>query len=321
MTKRDAPFAKMSGWMPNRRLFERMDRTNPQRAFKRWMIHVCNTYTLASKPMGEPSAHGTVYTIEPTDKADDRSTLYVLKRVQTVLGYFTIGDINALKAQLTTEATIGMDPDAPVPLVWAYRVENDFVEIVMENVHKTRTMKREFVIEPLQLYMNDRHMSTWKTLVPLFHNTMLAFYKTTRHFHGDLHFNNVYVIRNHHGDLEGIKVIDLGSVVPFVPAQYLSLERAVSLAEVSVLITQVFTKLKKRNDFDYRETQPNYGEIVWLKGDTSVMHNFRRVSRIQQLFWKEVLNFGGVRRHFIKRLWDAFHEQRKTGKVNSRKST
>jgi hypothetical protein len=306
------PFANISRWIWNPSKFE------DKMEFTIWMNEIVKTYTLASEPMGEKSVHGKVYTLEPTDKADDRSTLFVLKRV-TINKNFSDEKKEFLKAQLTTEASIGMIPDAPVPLVWAYRVENNFVEIVMENVYETRTMKREFVIEPLQLYMNKRRVFKWQTLVPLFHNTMLAFYKKTLYFHGDLHFNNVYVIRTHDGSLKRIKVIDLGSVVPFVPKQYPSLKRAESLAEVSVLITQVFTQLEERKDFELRETQPKFGEIVWLQGDTSVIHNFRRVVPIQRIFWNKVLNVRGVRRHFLKQLLDAFHAKRKP--VTSRKST
>jgi hypothetical protein len=309
--KRDFPFfTNASGvhtapneWKYNNRLFKEQNTTGQE-----WMKRIKTTHAL-DKTIGDKSQFGVVYEYKPLTK-NDNNTLFVIKSINIRESYddwlaeSTKKEINNKTTpmdfyvnQLVSEAKIGMIKNAPVPVVYAYRFcthgipgmipddsrnEEDkqlniFFEIIMENIQRTQKIKNETILSSLFYYINDpSRKADFFDVINKLHDTLLKFYKITKHFHGDLHFGNIQIVQYKKSlQIKDIIIIDFGAVIPFDKKYNNKLQQAISISDVLPLINNSFASLCKRKNFKEYETRPDGKEICWLQSQTAVIENLQ----------------------------------------------
>jgi hypothetical protein len=270
-----------------------------------WMKKTRKNYTIGDKT-GNKSAWGEVYKYEPTNTGNMRDTLFVIKRIKLDNKAALNNNSNSNTLQnkheqslmyyiptLVREADFGMKyPLAPIARVYAYRfclagkrglldIPSNHVahlEIIMENVIKTREIEKNNNLISLYSFIHDKkHLNKYDTLdlIPKLHSTLLDFYKKTKHFHGDLHFGNIIIVLNKISkQIKYIKIIDFGAVTPFKKTNIEVLKKATSVADVFPLMENAFNSLKNRKNFD--SCEKHWGKVIcWLLSKTAVMPNLR----------------------------------------------
>ena len=291
-----------SKWIYNKILF------NTTNAFKYWMCQCMEKGYVLGRTMGDKSVHGVVYHFTPQyHPINDKLDLFVLKTVEHNATGF-----EALLSQLRIEAEIGMTPNAPVPTVFAHRYNKKTrrYEILMQNVikdtkqlitHNACTLKRyleyfpkkpQFKLFKEQLKKNPHPNPN--LLVKKFHDVLIKFYKTTRHFHGDLHLGNIIVTykKNDPISIGKIYMIDFGSAMAF--PRSLDMSKLKYVSDFMEPISQVFDALNTRDNFNSWEFETHMGDYAWLQGlETSVIHNLKQKANYKN-FWQKVLLIGKI---------------------------
>jgi hypothetical protein len=262
--------------------------------FKVWVNKIENNYVLGNT-MGDPSAHGVVY--HYTSKViNTNQDLFVLKTVKTK-------NNQPLVVQLQKEAFIGMIPNAPVPTVMAHRyIKTTHVyEILMRNVMKDTNMLGNKKISSMQNFI--KHPRLYEDVIRKFHDVLVEFYKTTHHFHGDLHLGNIIVTHDANWNIDTIYIIDLGSVVPFPKS--LNKKKTQGFRYVSDFMepmTKAYNSLTKAYNFtSFNKNTKQHGNIVWLHKKTSVIHNLKQ--KQNNKFWMDVLAIGKSKKSWWSSWW------------------
>jgi len=334
--KRDFPFftnACSREWKYNNRLFKEQNTTGQE-----WMKKIKRTHAL-DKPIGDKSQFGVVYDYKPITK-NDNNTLFVIKSINIRESYddwlseSTKKEINNKTTpmdfyvnQLVSEAKIGMIKNAPVPVVYAYRFctygitgmipddsrnEEDkqlniFFEIIMENIQRTQKIKNETILSSLFYYINDpSRKADFFDVINKLHDTLLKFYKITKHFHGDLHFGNIQIVQDKKSlRIKDIIIIDFGAVISFEKKYYNKLKQAKSISDVLPLIGNSFASLCKRKNFKEYETRPDGKVICWLQSQTAVIENLQVKQKsigASQMLERTIIDALGARRTTINKL-------------------
>lgn len=263
-------------WRLNKHL---MDTPAKQAA---WLRSV-DSYRVGSR-IGDDSVFGTVHSFEPTHETKD-ADLYVLKRVPLTNKY--------MMDRVLYEAVFGeIFTDAPIPIVVAHRHNKDTgdYEILMQNILKTVADKEKYASSSLDLYYRKypKHKSRVMEKV---HDTLLRFYKTTKHFHGDLHLANLMVTYDKRAPhaLSKVYVIDFGSSMPFLKQDWPRIDKMHRLYQFKDVITAAHSQLHTRENYNSSEQSTVFGPLVWLKHGGAVVHNLKQVQ--SKSFWKQLLNY------------------------------
>jgi hypothetical protein len=272
-------------WTYNKNMFK------TRSAFDDWMRKTITDGYILGDVMGEKSVYGVVYHFLPSvyDPKVNKD-LFVLK-TQRVLK-----TQNTTIAQLGVEANVGMTPNAPVPTVFAHRYNNTTraYEILMRNVLKDVFTNGKYsaitmfdFLKGRDLIQKYRNVKEFKKLVNKFHDILIRFYKTTLHFHGDLHLGNIILIIEPNWTVKQMYIIDLGSVIPFPKSLQMSNLKVAS--DFLIPIQNVFDSLRSRSDFRrYNLNNKHFGNIARLTDSTSVVHNLKQ--KQSEFFWLGVLS-------------------------------
>jgi len=243
-------------------------------------------------PMGEPSAFGVVYPFEPKKKSKTRILpLYVLKRVE-------ISNKNPhLLAKTIQEAIFGESfIDAPIPIVIAHRYNDKLksYEILMQNVILSTMHQPMYDSSSLIAYLwrqPKRELSADD--MQLVHDTLVRFYKKTKHFHGDLHLNNMMVTfsKDAPNKLASVYIIDFGSAAPFLRADWDKIDKMTRVHQFIPVMNRAYSKLDDRENYlntNYLKNIINE-KVVWLKHGGAVVHNLQQ--KQSPWFWEQLMKF------------------------------
>jgi len=243
-------------------------------------------YRVGSR-IGDNSVFGTVHSFEPTRKVDatSRLSLYVLKRVAITKNNKHMMD------RIIYEAVFGETfVDAPIPVVVAHRFDKNtgVYEILMQNILKTTAERDRCASSSLDAYYR-KHPDQDKRTLRKVHDTIVEFYKRTKHFHGDLHLANLMVTYDKRAPhaLSKVFVIDFGSSMPFLRTDWPRIDRMKRLHQFEGAITDAFSNLHERQNFNSKEHSTVFGPLVWLKHGGAVLHNLKQVQHAE--FWDKIL--------------------------------
>ena len=246
-------------------------------------------YRLGSR-IGEESASGVVHSFEPMHlkSKDDDLNLYVLKRV-------VIDEENKTLINRTLlEAIFGETfVNAPIPVVYAHRYDKvaNAYEILMQNVIRTTKERSTSKSIPLLQFVYRQYPMTFYNL-KIIHDAIVDFYKITKHFHGDLHLNNIMVTfnRKHPEKLTRVTVIDFGSTMPFMKTDWRRIDTLKRLYEFDDVITKAYHKILDHPNFNSQELTNTWGELLYMKHGGAIIHNLRQ-KQDSMNFWREIINF------------------------------
>lgn len=269
-------------WECNENMFD------SRKAFYYWMYKIIKDNYALGETMGDKSVHGVVYHFTPSKTPKTKKDLFVLKTQRVRVG----GILLPLMEQLRLEAKVGMKKGAPVPTVFAHRYNHTtgMYEILMQNVIKDTQYKEKFTATSMSKFIKSPKIRR-NLVVQKFHDILVQFYKTTRHFHGDLHLENIVVTHDPNMTIDKIYIIDLGSVIPFT--KNMNLGKLKYVSDFMEPITKVFVSLRRRENFTRWNINTVFGEIVWLQeSETSVIHNLKQ--KQSHKFWEDVLLVGST---------------------------
>lgn len=246
-------------------------------------------YQLGSR-IGEESAFGVVHSFEPTRfKTEDDLNLYVLKRV-----VIPTDNKKHMLNRILLEALFGETfVTAPIPIVYAHRYDNvaNAYEILMQNVIRTTKERSTSKSIPLLQFVYRQYPMTFYNL-KMIHDAIVDFYKITKHFHGDLHLNNIMVTfnRKHPDKLTRVTVIDFGSTMPFMKTDWRRIDTLKRLYEFDDIITKAYQKILDHPNFNSRELTNTWGELLYMKHGGAIIHNLRQ-KQDSRNFWKTLLAY------------------------------
>lgn len=247
-------------------------------AFDRWKKQILSDGYAIQGRMGSNSINGSVYSY--SRPMGVKSNRYVLKTMP-------INDQFAL-AQAIKEAKIGMIPDAPVPVVYAHRMNNATgqYEILMHDVLKDTTMDSKYRSTSMRSYLRSLKQNRVRRTpaLEIMHDTLVDFYKRTKHFHGDLHLENVMVVysKSKMEKISKMFIIDFGSSIKFVNPLPTNIR---FLWEFIAPISHTFDTLHERHNFNFRQSTKQWGEVKWMLGGAGVIHNLKQKQDAKYWEW------------------------------------
>jgi hypothetical protein len=274
-------------WTFNDSIFESRE------VFQNWMRKMsADGYRIGAR-MGQPSAHGVVFHFVTTNHPRINTELFVLKTVKTK-------NNQPLIVQLQKEAFIGMIHNAPVPTVMAHRLNHTGnYEILMRNLIKDTDYAKKYSSSTMIDYLTDNNLfnpqnkAKFNIVLRKFNTVLVNFYKTTQHFHGDLHLKNIELTfdKKNPDMINKIFIIDLGSVVPFLISR-LQMTHKRFVINFMNDISKAFKALRERDNFNMVDKNTEHGNIAWLQDSkTSVIHNLKQKMGFDP-FWRELLLLG-----------------------------
>ena len=284
-------------WTFNESMFKSTVKSSGRGKFNRWTKKISEMgYKIGAK-MGEISVHGVVYHFNTTNySTSDIADLFVLKTVAT-------NNNTPLIIQLQKEAFVGMIPNAPVPTVIAHRLNTTtkMYEILMRHLINDTEYAKKYASLTMNKYLTNyelfkpQNKAQFDVVLRKFNAVLVSFYKKTRHFHGDLHLNNIELTfeKKNPYKIHKIVIIDLGSVVPFPKELDFTPFRFVN--QFMDPVTKAFKATFKRRNFNKVENSSTHGTIAWMqKLETSVIHNLQQKISFDP-FWRELLLLGKKR--------------------------
>ena len=200
------------------------------------------------KRLGGTSVHGAVFEIymkpESVARGQHPNTLYVAKFVPIASSQFPTNERNSF----ITEVNVGSNPELSKqevgPSIVAYYMSKnkgpgEYGVYIMDNFLKGKDPTL-YSSKYLYTHIENTCPRSNSLLVKKLRENVIKFYKITGGYHGDLHGNNIQVVKNiRTNEVKHVYIFDYGSHTKFRARNYM--KRCNTLAGALSLVNKEFT--------------------------------------------------------------------------------